>query len=285
MNLNKKFKTFLLLTVCFLTISILAGLISIFISYYAVSVTKYEITHQNITETTKIVMLADLHDSSFGKNNSRLVEKVKEEDPDLIFTVGDMLSYYTEDYSYLESLYSQLSDIAPTYCSLGNHEVAHEESEEIKRIINKYSDGLLEYNYVDLTIKGNDIRIGGLSLYYYNHPKYNTFVKEFSNTDRYTILLHHQPEYYLWGIEDYDIDLSLSGHTHGGQVIVPFKGGIYAPEQSWWPEYDYGLFTEENGNNIIITRGLGSSSQPAPRFNNIPEIVSITLSAEESYEQ
>ncbi len=229
-------------------------------------------------------MLADLHDSTFGKDNSRLIQKVKAEEPDLIFVVGDMLSYYTEDYSYLESLYSQLSAIAPTYCSLGNHEAAHSDYDEIVNLISRCSDGLLEYDYVDLTIKGNDIRVGGISLYYYNHLKHNTFVKDFSETDRYTILLHHQPEYYLWGIENYDIDLCLSGHTHGGQVIVPFKGGVYAPEQGWWPDYDYGRFTEENGNSIIITRGLGSSSQPAPRFNNIPEIVSITLSAEESYE-
>lgn len=254
------------------------------ISYFCLSVTHYNIIDQDFSEDIKIVMLGDLHDSHFGKDNSKLIEKVKSENPDLIFTVGDMLSYYTEDYAYLKSLYSQLSSIAPTYCSLGNHEVFHEDFEEIKSIINEYSSGLLEFRYVDLTIKGNDIRIGGLSVFAYNSFKHNTFVKEFSDTDRYTILLHHQPEYYLWGIYKYDVDLSLSGHTHGGQVIVPFKGGIYAPEQGWWPEYDYGRFTEENGNNIIITRGLGSSSQPAPRFNNIPEIVSITLSAEENHE-
>ena len=261
-----------------------ALIMATFISYYCLSVTHYNIIDQNFSENIKVVVLADLHDSSFGKDNSRLIQKVKLEEPDLICVVGDMLSYYTEDYSYLESLYSQLSDIAPTYCSLGNHEFYHEDFEEIKEIMQDQSDGLLEFRYVDLNIKGNDIRIGGLSMYAYNNFKHTSFVREFSETDRYTILLHHQPEYYLWGIEDYDIDLSLSGHTHGGQVIVPFKGGIYAPEQGWWPEYDYGQFTEENGNNIIITRGLGSSSQKAPRFNNIPEIVSITVSAEECYE-
>lgn len=280
----KRLRQILLFFCGFIAISGVYCIINIAVSYHTLGVTKYSISSDKTNNGLKIVMLADLHDSSFGKDNSRLIQKVKAEEPDLICVVGDMLSYYTEDYSYLESLYSQLSDIAPTYCSLGNHEVYHEDFEEIKEIMQDKSDGLLEFRYVDLNIKGNDIRIGGLSMYAYNNFKHTAFVREFSETDRYTILLHHQPEYYLWGIEDYDIDLSLSGHTHGGQIIVPFIGGIYAPEQGWWPEYDYGQFTEENGNNIIITRGLGSSSQKAPRFNNIPEIVSITVSAEECYE-
>ena len=281
---HKKCRNLFNILCCFLIAVILLCLVSIFASYRFIRVTHFSITGSQLNESVKIVLLADLHDSTFGNDNSRLLQKVKAEEPDLICVAGDMLSYYTEDYGYLESLYSSLSAIAPTYCSLGNHEIYHEDFDKIKEIMSSNTDGLLEFGYVDINIKGTDIRIGGLSLYFYNHPKHNTFVEDFSSTDSYKILLHHQPEYYLWGIEDYDIDLCLSGHTHGGQVIVPFMGGIYAPEQGWWPEYDHGLFSEENGNNLIITRGLGSSSQPAPRFNNIPEIVSITLSAEESYE-
>lgn len=278
---HKKLRTILLILFgCIATAGIYC-LISIGVSYYALSVTRYSISSDKTNEAINIVMVSDLHDSEFGDNNCKLIEKVKEQNPDLILVVGDMLSYYTEDYSYLETLFSAFSEMAPTYCSLGNHEVAHEEYDDIIDLLEKTSNGLLEYEYEDINIKGTNLRIGGLSLYYYNHPKHNTFVEDFANTDRFRILLHHQPEYYLWGIKNYDIELCLSGHTHGGQVILPFAGGVYAPEQGWWPEYDYGLFTEENSNSLIITRGLGSSAQVAPRFNNPPEIVTITLMAEE----
>ena len=72
-----------------------------------------------------------------------------------------------------------------------------------------------------------------------------------------------------------NIDLVLTGHAHGGQIRIPFIGGIVAPNQGLFPKYTSGLFTENN-TNMIISRGIGNSIIPF-RINNRPELVVITL--------
>ena len=99
-------------------------------------------------------------------------------------------------------------------------------------------------------------------------------IKEMNLTDDYCILLSHRPETFDIYLAN-DIDLVLSGHTHGGQVRIPFLGGYYAPNQGKWPKYDAGKFTEEN-TTMIISRGIGNSIIPI-RINNRPEIVIVEL--------
>ena len=266
----------------FIFIIVLACAVSIFISYYSLQIAGNKVNFNKINNDTQIVLLADLHDSSFGEGNKELISKVKEQKPDVIFTVGDMISDYIEDYSYLDSLYEGLSQIAPVYSSLGNHELSHPESDEIKKILRKHST-LLDNEYTEVSINGTDMRIGGLMGYHPSKDDLNEYIRDFADTDKFTLLLSHCPEYYFWGVDEVKIDLMLSGHTHGGQVILPFAGGVYAPEQGWWPEYDYGVFYEENA-TLVITRGLGSSKQKVPRFNNPPEILCLTLTPEADYE-
>ena len=277
----KKALRFIILTL--LSVIIISCTISIFLSYNGLEVTEYRVCSEKIHSDISVVVLSDLHDSRFGKDNRRLIDKVSDCKPDLILTVGDMINDSSEDFSQLTSLYHQLSEIAPTYCSLGNHEQSNAHYDEIKTILSDNSAGLLDCNYIDLEVNGNKIRLGGLSRYFRWDEPANGFIRDFIATDCYTLLMYHHPEHYIWGIEQYRIDLSVSGHTHGGQVIIPFKGGLYAPEQEYFPELDYGNFHQSTG-EMIISRGLGSSPQPLPRFNNIPEIVHITISAEDTNE-
>ena len=73
------------------------------------------------------------------------------------------------------------------------------------------------------------------------------------------------------------MDLVLSGHAHGGQIRLPFVGGIIAPHQGCFPKYDGGLY-EKDETNMIVSRGIGNSLFPV-RFNNRPEVVLIPLQA------
>ena len=93
-------------------------------------------------------------------------------------------------------------------------------------------------------------------------------------------MMAHRPDSFVF-LDDnpWDIDLVVSGHLHGGQVILPLLGGLWAPDQGFFPEYDYGKF-DLNGTDIIITTGLGSSDEKLPRFNNPPEIAVIDLKHE-----
>ena len=92
--------------------------------------------------------------------------------------------------------------------------------------------------------------------------------------ENYTILLSHRPELFDLYCEA-GTDLVLSGHAHGGQVRIPFVGGLVAPNQGLFPEYTEGLY-EKDGIKMIVSRGLGNSIIPL-RVNDPPELVLITL--------
>ena len=86
----------------------------------------------------------------------------------------------------------------------------------------------------------------------------------------YTILLSHRPESFRLYVHC-GADLVFSGHAHGGQVRIPFVGGLVAPHQGFFPEYDSGLY-REGGTSMLVSRGLGNSIIPL-RINNRPEII------------
>ena len=85
----------------------------------------------------------------------------------------------------------------------------------------------------------------------------------------FTVLLSHRPEH-LSVYAKHSIDLCLTGHAHGGQIRLPFIGGLFAPNQGFLPKFDAGLFKEQN-TTMVISRGVGSSQFPL-RFLNPPEI-------------
>lgn len=97
---------------------------------------------------------------------------------------------------------------------------------------------------------------------------------EENSEDKYTILLSHRPEYFELYTE-YGVNLVLTGHAHGGQIRLPFIGGMYAPGQGWFPKYTSGYFTEGN-TTMVVGRGIGNSTFPVRVFNP-PEIIKIVL--------
>ncbi len=90
----------------------------------------------------------------------------------------------------------------------------------------------------------------------------------------FKILLLHRPQY-IDCCAEAKIDLVLSGHAHGGQIRIPFLGGLLAPEQGFFPEYDAGVYSKGE-TWMVVSRGLGNSVFPL-RINNRPEIVLIEL--------
>ena len=92
----------------------------------------------------------------------------------------------------------------------------------------------------------------------------------------YTILLSHRPELFETYV-NCGIDLVIAGHAHGGQFRLPFIGGMVAPNQGLFPQYDAGLYTD-GGTSMVVSRGIGNSIIPF-RFNNRPEIVLVELNA------
>lgn len=270
-----------------LGVFLIALLCDLYLSNYFLVCTEYIVRTSNINSKIRIIQLTDLHNSTFGKENERLIRKVEEQNPDLICITGDLLNMEEENVDIATNLISKLSSIYPVYVSLGNHELGYKYA-ETEDLIDKFEDAgayVLDFDYKDININGENIRIGGL--YGYDLPETNEvsrdneaeFLSNFQNTKDYKLLLTHMPYgWYQAGSLDYwDVDLVLTGHTHGGQVRIPFLGGLYAPDIGWFPGREMGLYYSEDMERVmVLSRGLGSTEY-IPRFNNIPEIVVVDV--------
>ena len=73
------------------------------------------------------------------------------------------------------------------------------------------------------------------------------------------------------------MDLIFSGHAHGGQVRLPFIGGIVAPDQGFFPKYTAGVY-KKGSSEMVVSRGLGNSVIPQRLFNR-PEIAEVDVSS------
>lgn len=239
----------------------------------------YSLSTDKITSQVRFVFISDLHCKEYGNKNSDLVAKINEQNPDFIAVGGDMVNKYSADDHVMRELLPQLAEIAPTYCVLGNHELALIDEVDFKNDIDLTGAKLLDNESVTLNINGEKILLGGMSdfpYYEYNAPDYDTperyFWDEFNESSKncYSILLHHQPEYLEGIMQDSKVDLVMCGHTHGGAVQIPFVGGVFAPNQGFFPKYDKGEF-DLYDTKMIVSAGLGDA-YPVLRMNNCPEI-------------
>ena len=244
----------------------------------------------------RIVALADLHGSMLGKDQERVVSKVRESDPDLIVYLGDMVerTRAEESAESLVILTQRLLQIAPVYYVDGNHEgdVQNSEPEVYKELNSALADAgavQLENETVQLkTAKDCIVNLCGITTHYYWEEKEYALTADLRERDGINILLCHYPESVIW----YDafvgggLDLALCGHTHGGLIRVPLKGGLYAPEWGWWPMYDLGEYPiysdtlwsyygggdgAEYWGTMIVSGGL-AGEHGVPRVNNPMEI-------------
>lgn len=263
----------------------------IYISYFKVEVTDYEISSAKINNNVNIVMIADVHDQHCKVKNE-IIDRIQQLKPDIILCVGDIIDNNSlDDKSTIEFLES-LTEIADVYFSLGNHELEYPESKQLIENINNIGIKVLDKEYQDIEVNGNMIRIGGMYDYAFSQETgdidqetmksdvYN-YLTEMKQTPSFQLMMAHRPDSFIFGkAYKWDFDLVVSGHYHGGQVILPYVGGLYAPELGWFPEVDYGHYKLKDM-DMIVTRGISSSDETFPRFNNPPEIVSITLKAKE----
>lgn len=249
-----------------------------------IEIKSYTTTTAEGKSTIRFVYISDLHCKEYGENNVELVSKIAEQNPDFIATGGDFVNKYSTDGSVMRELFAQLAEIAPTYCILGNHELAHKDEIDFKSEINSTGAVLLDNESVTLDINGEKVLLGGMTdypFYDFNAPDYDTperyFWDDFSkgDADCYKILLHHQPEYLEGILQESDIDLVMCGHTHGALIQLPLLGGVFAPNQGFFPKYDKGEF-QINDTKMIISAGLGDA-YPVLRINNHPEITVVNI--------
>ena len=249
-------------------------------SKYNLELTEYTLGFERLPanfEGFKIVQLSDLHGMSFGKDNSRLVKLVAEQEPDIIVLTGDMAEN-EKQLRALESLMRGISDVAPVYYVSGNHEFSYKYIDEVRALMEKWGAESLENEYKQIFRGGEAIVIAGV-----DDPNGRAdMIKPDALAAR--IRGEYPEDFVLWlghrnyWVERYPglpVDLVLISHAHGGIVRLPFIGGLFSTAHGLMATYEKGLY---EGDEFImaVSRGLGNSV-PAPRFLNRPEIVSIIL--------
>ena len=231
----------------------------------------------------RIAHVSDLHNAEMGKNNEKLLDMLREAEPDIIAITGDIIDSRNTNVEIALEFTKAAMEIAPCYYVTGNHEARVSEYDELKEGLIEQGVVVLDDERIELELSGETIALLGV-----NDPSFETDylfgdsetvmknrLQEISDAENeFTILLSHRPE--LFEVyADNNMDLVLSGHAHGGQFRLPFVGGLVAPNQGLFPKYDAGLYTDED-TNMIVSRGIGNSILPF-RFNNRPEVILIEL--------
>ncbi len=284
MTKTKK-RLLIILTSVILVLGVLVGLIAW--GNKALMVTEITIESQKLPESFegfKIAHVSDLHNDEFGKDNVKLISLIENCNPDIIAITGDIFDCHHTDVDVAIAFAEKASEIAPCYYVAGNHEQRVPEAYE--RLLNSFEEigiTVLDNKAVKIERAGQSINVLGVSdpgfetdyLFGDTESVMRTHLQEIAtDNESFNLLLSHRPE--LFDVyEDFDLDLVLTGHAHGGQFRLPFVGGLYAPNQWLFPEYDAGLYTED-GTNMIVSRGIGNSLFPF-RINNRPEVIMVTL--------
>lgn len=246
-----------------------------------IGVTNITVTSENIPDEFngfKIVHISDLHNAEFGNGQKDLIDKIEAQDADIIVITGDMIDSRRTDVDKAVELITGLGNKIPVYYVTGNHESRVREYNELESKLIENGVTVLKNESVKIEKDGSFINIIGV-----DDPSFGMSANDIFHTvselktDGYDVLLSHRPELFETYCES-GAELVLCGHAHGGQVRIPFIGGIVAPNQGLFPEYTAGSY-KSGSTEMIVSRGLGNSIIPL-RVNNPPELVVITLSGE-----
>ncbi len=251
------------------------------------SISNYNIVNEKIPSSFnnfKIIQISDLHNTKYKKLTDQLVKKIEYEKPNIIVLTGDLIDSNKTNIDRAIQFIKKIKNIAPIYFVSGNHESSISEKcyNELKEKLTENQVIILDDKIDTLKVSNSEINLIGISDPKMTHIGYlkdsEIIENELNSIDydnsKYSILLSHRPELFNNYVEK-NIDLVLSGHAHGGQIRIPFIGGVVAPNQGLFPKYTNGKF-EQNKTVMIVSRGIGNSILPY-RINNRPELVIITL--------
>lgn len=265
------------------------ALASFAFSELSIKTTAYTLKTDKISSPIIAAVLSDLHFSVFGKDNKRLIETVRKTNPDIILLAGDFFDFHNgrSNSEIVTKTLRSLCDIADVYMTPGNHDLRYNIKTGENCFIYAENAGVTVLNgeYRDIKINGQRVRIGGIFDHasyledfdeaWYKSPVYE-FLKDFENTDSLSLLLMHRPNTFIYANDDFRIDAVFCGHDHGGIWRLPLIGGIYAPEQGIFPEYDKGEY-DFGKTKMFLSSGL-EGYYLVPRLFNRPEIIKLTIS-------
>lgn len=234
----------------------------------------------------RIVQIADLHSAKLDQELEQALEQLQ---PHLIVMTGDLVNREDRDFSQALATAALAVRFAPTYFVRGNHEVDNSDYAILRRGLEEAGVTILEDEGVVLEHHGASLNLVGVKDVAAYSGSRTEAIRAMGQTaseqfvdGAYHVLLSHRPSL----LETYGAcgaDLVFSGHAHGGQVRLPVLGAVFAPDQGLWPQVTAGVHTAGQ-TQVVISRGLGNGT-PFPRLWNGPELVAVTLRAQESLSQ
>lgn len=245
----------------------------------------YTITSDKINKPMRIALITDLHSCKYGAAQKTLIDAVNREKPDIVLLGGDIFDDEIPDENTKTFLTAIAKDY-PCYYVTGNHEYWSMRSDEMLAWLDEHGIKDIGGKCVRVSQNSNEITLSGV-----NDPDQARYTgrgigmraeldktRDARRSDEFNILLAHRPSFvniYL----DYGFDLILTGHAHGGQWRIPgILNGTFAPDEGFFPKYAGGLYSFDNGTEMIVSRGLARESTRVPRIFNRPELVIIKIS-------
>lgn len=219
-----------------------------------------------ITRPMTLALVADLHNAPYEDVLPALRTS------DAILILGDLVNRHRTGYSYAVDFLRDAPRCAPTFYAIGNHEWLFPQRKEYWPLVEKSDVTVLDNRFIDF----QGITLGGFS----SAPKGSengSFLAEMAARDGFKLLMCHQPEMYEMYVRPLDIDLTVSGHAHGGQIEL-FGHGLYSPGQGIFPRLTHGFY---DGGRLLVSRGM-TNSCGAPRWHNPCELILLSLEKTEA---
>lgn len=250
--------------------------------YRDLVVRRYALTDRRASGV-RFVLVSDLHAAQYCEGQGDILRLIARQSPDIILLAWDMLSDQHDNAATMRFM-EGAAGIAPCYYVTGSHDLWTPGAGALLDAIQDYGVTLLAGEEARVEARGRALAIGGMGDPTYggaagdDRPRYLAEMRRaFAqlSQDTFNVLVAHRLDYideYL----QYDFDMIVYGHTHGGQARVPLLlNGLYAPDQGWFPPYAGGLYTVE-GRALIVSRGL-SYYPRLPRVFNPPEVCVIDI--------
>jgi predicted MPP superfamily phosphohydrolase len=220
----------------------------------------------------KILQITDYHNF---KNNKRVLALAERLDISFIVITGDLIDRKTKNFDNVYSLIDGLVKINPNiYYVLGNHEWKNKGADELVFNLEQKGVTLINNENKLIPINNKKINVFGVNYEYSKYKNINDLINKIDNK-LYTILLCHRPgiaeEY-----EDIPVDLIISGHTHGGQIRLPFIGAVISSGGQLLPKYNKGLYKVFRDTLLYIDSGAGTTRMPI-RFMDRSQISLIKI--------
>lgn len=225
--------------------------------------TVHRIRSPRIPEKLRLAVAADLHSAPFDNVMEDFVSC------DAVLIPGDLVDRHRRNNGQALRFLREVPERVPVFYSIGNHERKYRFSESYLQQVRASKAVLLDNESREF----RGIRIGGLSSTRSGIPDMD-FLDRFEREKSFRLLMCHHPEMYRDYVWQRDIDFTVCGHAHGGQIQL-FGRGLYAPGQGLFPALTHGL---HNGGKMMISRGMTNGAKPRiPRINNPCELIILEL--------